>query len=85
MERSGGKDMAKSGNKRETRLELATLCLGSRCSTTELLPQSWPTRKYYAKRNTKSSNAQFMFHKTARKFPAWPDCPQGHFPCFQAT
>ena len=23
---------------RETRLELATLCLGSRCSTTELLP-----------------------------------------------
>ena len=23
---------------RETRIELATLCLGSRCSTTELLP-----------------------------------------------
>ena len=23
---------------RETRVELATLCLGSRCSTTELLP-----------------------------------------------
>ena len=28
-----GKEM-----ERETRLELATLCLGSRCSTTELLP-----------------------------------------------
>ena len=27
------------GSERETRLELATLCLGSRCSTTELLPR----------------------------------------------
>jgi hypothetical protein len=28
----------KNNLERETRLELATLCLGSRCSTTELLP-----------------------------------------------
>ena len=32
------------GLERETRLELATLCLGSRCSTTELLPLAGPHR-----------------------------------------
>ena len=30
----------KNGSERETGLEPATLCLGSRCSTTELLPRA---------------------------------------------
>ena len=34
----GGYDSGK-GSERETGLEPATLCLGSRCSTTELLPR----------------------------------------------
>jgi hypothetical protein len=40
---------------RETRLELATLCLGSRCSTAELLPPNQTTGEFYAKISQKTS------------------------------
>jgi hypothetical protein len=35
----GNGDDSETGSERETGLEPATLCLGSRCSTTELLPR----------------------------------------------
>ncbi len=41
---------------RETRLELATLCLGSRCSTTELLP---PKSILDVKNNAPRPNSRF--------------------------